>query len=245
MKAEAADKAASHLNTAGADRPARAGFHGNLSYRIGWTLFRALFRLYFRWRKCNPERVPDRGPAILAANHASFLDPPLVGAPLHRAVSYLARDTLFRLPGVGWLLRSWQAVPVDRSGAGGAGLKAVLDRLRAGHAVVLFPEGTRSPDGRIQRARSGIGLLVIKTDAPVIPVRIFGTFEAFGRGRRLPRPRRVIVKYGHPLDFSDLRAEAAAASPARLKAIYQEIANRIMEAIASLQPAEDKTRFPG
>jgi hypothetical protein len=87
----------------------------------------------------------------------------------------------FPFPGVGALLRSWNSVPVDRDGGGAAGLKAILDRLLAGGAIILFPEGTRTKDGRLQKARSGIGLTVIKSDAVVIPVRTFGTFEAYGK----------------------------------------------------------------
>jgi 1-acyl-sn-glycerol-3-phosphate acyltransferase len=205
-----------------------------VSYWFGWTFFRLLYATYFRWRVYNPENVPPEGPVILAANHASFLDPPLVGSGLPRAINYLARDTLFRYPGIGALLRSWNSVPVDREG-GGAGLKAILDRLLKGGAIILFPEGTRTQDGRLQPARSGIGLTVIKSQAPVVPVRVFGTYEAFGRHVRFPRPRPVAVKYGLPMRFEALRAEAQNCSKPRLKEIYQEIANRIMAEIAKLE----------
>jgi 1-acyl-sn-glycerol-3-phosphate acyltransferase len=212
----------------------------NLSYRLGWIGFRALYRIYFRWRVFNAERVPQSGPVILASNHASFLDPPLVGSGLHRPINYLARESLFRFPGIGALLRSWQAVPVNRDGGGAAGLKAILDRLLAGGGIILFPEGTRTRDGQLQPARSGIGLVVIKSDAPVIPVRTFGTFEACGRHIKFPRPKRVAVKYGRPMKFETWRAEAKNCSKARLKEIYQEIANEIMAAIATLEPYEDQ-----
>jgi 1-acyl-sn-glycerol-3-phosphate acyltransferase len=185
-----------------------------------------------------------KGPVILAANHASFLDPPLVGAGLRRDINYLARESLFDVPVVGWILRHWNTVPVDREGGGAKGLKAILDRLLAGGAIILFPEGTRSRDGRLQPARSGIGLTVIKSSAPVVPVRVFGTFEAFGRHLRLPRPKRVAVKYGQPLNFDQLRAEARTCSKPRLKAIYQQVADEIMAAVAKLQPHHDKSEFP-
>ncbi|MCL5097254.1 MAG: 1-acyl-sn-glycerol-3-phosphate acyltransferase, partial [Candidatus Omnitrophica bacterium] len=116
------------------------------------------------------------------------------------------------------------------------GLKAILDRLQAGGAVVLFPEGTRTMDGRFQRARAGIGLLVIKSNAPVIPVRVFGTFESYGRNARFPKPRRFTVKYGPPMMFEPLRDEARTCAKPRLKEIYQQIANEIMNAIAALEP---------
>ena len=216
----------------------------NFVYFLGWCSFRTLYATYFRWRVYHPERVPLQGPVILASNHASFLDPPLVGAGVRRGINYLARESLFRFPGVGWLLRKWNSVPVDREGGGAAGLRAILERLLAGGAIILFPEGTRTFDGRLQPARSGIGLTVIKSTATVVPVRVFGTYEAYGRRITFPRPHRIAVKYGRPLDFEKLRAEAKVCSKARLKEIYQEVADAIMAAIAQLEPCVDKETFP-
>lgn len=216
----------------------------NPVYYVGWRLFRVIYAAYFRWRVYNAERVPLSGPVILASNHASFIDPPLVGSGLHRDINYLARESLFRFPGIGWLLRQWNSVPVDRDGGGAKGLKAILDRLLAGGAIILFPEGTRTRNGKLQPARSGIGLIVIKSDAVVIPVRVFGTFEAYGRHMKIPLPRSVAVKYGQPMRFEKLRAEAKICSKARLKEIYQEVADELMAAIGKLQPHEDKERFP-
>src|SRR5436190_14938617 len=215
-----------------------------LIYRLAWRLSRVVFAVYFRWRVYHPERVPLCGPVILAANHASFVDPPLVGSGLKREINYLARQSLFRFPVVGAILRAVNSVPVDRDGGGAAGLKAILGRLLAGGGIILFPEGTRTRDGRLQPARSGIGLTVIKSDAPVVPVRVFGTFEAFGRQMKLPRPCRVAVKYGHPMAFTELRIEAKACSKQRLKEIYQQVADEIMHAIAKLEPYADKEEFP-
>ena len=216
----------------------------NPVYYCGWRCFRTLYRTYFRARMYNAERVPETGPVIIASNHASFLDPPLVGSCLHRGISYLARDTLFRYPGVGWLLRKWESVPVDREGGGAAGLKAILDRLLAGGGIILFPEGTRTRDGKLQPARSGIGLVVIKSTAPVVPVRVFGTYEAFGKHVRFPLPHQLTVKFGVPMNFVALREEAKTCSKARLKQIYQQVADEIMAAIARLEPHEDKAQFP-
>ena len=211
----------------------------NLSYRIGWTCFRLMYATYFRWRVFGAEHVPLQGGVILASNHASFLDPPLVGSGLKRDINYLARESLFRFPGIGALLRSWNAVPVDRDGGGAKGLKIILSRLLAGNGIILFPEGTRTKDGKLQPARSGIGLTVIKSTAPVVPVRVFGTFEAYGRNHKLPRPHRVTVKYGRPMNFEALRAEAKTCDKTRLKEIYQQVADEIMAAIARLEPKAD------
>jgi len=212
----------------------------NPIYFLGWCFFRLTYRVFFRRRAFNPERVPRTGPVILASNHESYLDPMLVGASLPRAINYLAREDLFSFPVLGWVLRNWQAVPVNREGGGAKGLKAILDRLLAGGAIILFPEGTRSRDGNLQPARSGIGLTVIKSTAPVVPVRVFGTFEAFNRFMRFPRPRPVAAKFGQPMLFDQLRAEAKDCPKARLKEIYQEVADQIMAAIAKLEPREDR-----
>src|SRR5213596_2066050 len=210
----------------------------NLIYRFAWCLFRIVFAAYFRWRVYHPERVPLKGPVILAANHASFVDPPLVGSGLKREINYLARESLFRFPVVGAILRAVNSVPVDRDGGVAGGLKAVLGRLLAGGGIILFPEGTRTRDGQLQPARSGIGLTVIKSNAPVVPVRVFGTYQAFGRHMRFPKPRRVAVKYGQPMHFEKLRAEAKTCSKQRLKEIYQQVAGEIMLAITKLEPCE-------
>jgi len=211
----------------------------NLSYRIGWTCFRMMYATYFRWRVFGAENVPLTGGVIIASNHASFLDPPLVGCGLKRDINYLARESLFRFPGIGALLRSWNAVPVDRDGGGAKGLKIILDRLLNGAGIILFPEGTRTKDGKLQPARSGIGLTVIKSQAPVVPVRVFGTFEAYGRHVKIPKPQRITVKYGKPMNFEKLRVEAKICDKARLKEIYQQVADEIMAAIAKLEPRED------
>jgi 1-acyl-sn-glycerol-3-phosphate acyltransferase len=209
----------------------------NFVYHTTWHLCRFIYATYFRWRVYHPERVPLTGPVILAVNHASYLDPTLVGCGLRRAVNYLARENLFKYPGLSWYLGQVCAVPVDRDGGGAAGLRAIMSRLEAGGAILLFPEGTRTHDGRLQPARSGIGLVVIKSTAPVVPVRVFGTREAWGRHMSIPRPRSISVKYGDPMDFTALRAEAKTCSKPRLKEIYQQVADEIMAEIAKLEVA--------
>ena len=207
----------------------------NVCYRIAWYGFRFIFRFYFRMRVYDAHQVPASGPVILAANHASFLDPPLVGAGLDRDIHYLARESLFRFPVFRTVLYYWNVVPVDRDGGGAAGLKAIIRRLLGGGGVVMFPEGTRTRDGQLQPARSGLGLVVLKSAAPVIPVRLFGTFEAYGRHHWIPRPKPVAIKYGPPVDFSRLREEARHCSKERLKEMYQEITDKVMAAIGALE----------
>jgi len=209
------------------------------AYWCGWRSFRAIFASYFRWRVYNPERVPLTGPIILAPNHASYIDPPLVGAGVRRQISFLARDNIFHVPILAAVLRSWEVVPVDRDGGTGRGLKESLQRLEKGGAIILFPEGTRSRNGELNPARSGIGLAVIKSGASVVPARVFGTHEAYGPHHRVPRPRRVAVKYGRSMTFEASRSEAAACSKQRAKEIYQQVADEIMREIAKLEARED------
>ncbi len=211
----------------------------NFVYWLGWSFFRLMFATYFRWRVFNAERVPTNGAVILASNHASFLDPPLVGSPLKRACSFLARDTLFRFAPARWLLTKWQAIPVDRTGSSPSGLRNILGALQQGRAVVLFPEGTRTRDGQLQPARSGIALLVVKSGAPVVPVRVWGSFEAYGRDVKFPKPKRITLKYGQPMRFDALIAETKTAPKERVKQIYQQIADEIMREIAKLEPKAD------
>ena len=139
----------------------------NFVYRIGWTCFRVMYATYFRWRVFNPERVPETGAVILACNHASILDPPLVGCGLKRECTFLARETLFRFPPIRWVLTNWQAVPIDREGSSVSGMKRIVAALGNGRAVILFPEGTRTHDGKLQSVRHGVGLIVVKSGTPV------------------------------------------------------------------------------
>jgi 1-acyl-sn-glycerol-3-phosphate acyltransferase len=216
----------------------------NFAYRAGWIFFRVCFASYFRWRIFNPERVPATGPVIVASNHASYLDPPFVGTGCRRLLIMLARKSLFRFPIFGPLLRSWNAIPVDPKGGSAAGLKGILDRLLEGFAILIFPEGTRCRDGKLGPARSGVGMAVIKSSAPVVPVRIWGSYEAYGRNHAFPLPRRIMIKYGRPLMFEIEREEAKSCSKQRLKAIYQEVADKVMKAIAALEPCEDRDGIP-
>ena len=142
--------------------------------------------------------------------------------------------SLFRFPVFGWWLRAVGVVPVERSG-GSAGLKTILGRLRLGNVILLFPEGTRTSDGRFRPAQSGIGLMVLKSGAPVVPVRVKGSFESWGRHHGWPRPRPVSIRFGPALRFEPQLAEAQTCPKERLKELYQEVSERIMAAISALE----------
>jgi 1-acyl-sn-glycerol-3-phosphate acyltransferase len=138
-----------------------------------------------RWE--GGRHIPQRGPALLVANHESFLDPPAIGLTTTRQLCYLARKTLFT-PSFGWFLRSVNCVPVDQEGIAKEGLKTILELLGKGRAVLVFPEGERTRDGAMLPLKPGIQLLIKRAQAPIIPVGIAGAFDAYPRDQLLPTP---------------------------------------------------------
>jgi 1-acyl-sn-glycerol-3-phosphate acyltransferase len=201
----------------------------NIVYNIFYNLAKVFARLCFSMRVVHPERMIESGPLILAVNHASYFDPPLAGICSKRAVYYLARRSLMRWPLLGPLFPAMNVIPVERDGNDMSALREVIRKIRQGHGVVLFPEGTRSRDGSLGRARGGIGMVIAKTGATVLPMRIFGSFEAFPRDAPLPRLLPVTVVIGEPLRFAPEELAGGRES-------YQRLGDRVMEAIASLRP---------
>jgi len=162
--------------------------------------------LFFRIRYSGVDDIPREGPVLLVSNHQSHLDPPFIGAGVPRTVSYLARKTLFSNPFFSRLIRSYGAIPLDLENPLG-GLKEGLRRLRCGDAVLIFPEGTRSPDGEIHPFRKGFRMLAVRSQAIIVPVAIDGAYQSWPRSRRLPRPGRVRVHFGRgilPEEYRDL-----------------------------------------
>lgn len=169
-----------------------------LWYQLTQLMAGSFFRVWFRLRREGHHRPPASGPMVVASNHASHLDPVLIGTMLPRQICYLARETLFR--GVlGPLIRSYDSVPIDREGSGLSGIRAILKRLKMNDAVLLFPEGTRTRDGRLQPMQPGFIALVRRGKATLAPVGISGSFEAMPRGVLLPRPAKIGLVYGDPI----------------------------------------------
>jgi 1-acyl-sn-glycerol-3-phosphate acyltransferase len=192
--------------------------------------------LGFSLRSEGSRHIPRTGPALLIANHQSFFDPVLVGLSTRRKLCYLARKTLFRHRLVAWLIRSLNAVPIDHHGVGKEGIKIIVEQLRAGQAVVVFPEGTRSPDGLLHPLQPGVYLLIKRTQAPIIPVGIAGAFDAWPRWQKLPTPAplflppgrgTIAVSVGAPLDahrYAELPREQV------LEELHLELQKRIASA---------------
>lgn len=183
-----------------------------------------LFRAFYDFRLHGTENIPDGG-CLLASNHESYFDPPLIGCTLECRPHYLARKTLFDHPLFGRAIRALKAHPIDQERPDMAGLKRIITAAQAGGAVVVFPEGSRCWDGKLQPAQPGIGLVVAKARVPVVPIRIFGAHRAWPRGGR-PRPFTPIdVVFGQPLHFGPVGKDRDA---------YQRIGDDIMAAIAAI-----------
>lgn len=190
------------------------------------------YKIFFRFRCTGAERVPrqsDPRGVILAPNHVSFLDPPLVGIAVGRQVTFLAKEYLFRAFLIGWILRSIRALPIKTRSDDFRSIRELVRELRRGRCVVIFPEGTRSPDGSLQAPESGIGFVAVKSGCYVQPIYIEGTMDAFPRNSRMFRPHPVHVYFGEPFIPSEDAAILASADP------YGETARRIMAEIARLK----------
>lgn len=155
--------------------------------------------LAFRVRYTGVNNVPMEGPVLLIANHQSFLDPPLVGAGLPRMMNSLARKSLFRFAPFAWLIRSYNAIPLDLEGTALGGIKETLRRLKDGEVVLLFPEGARTPDGEIAPFMSGFTTLAARSRASILPVAMEGAFQVWPRTRRFPRLGHIHVHFGVPI----------------------------------------------
>jgi 1-acyl-sn-glycerol-3-phosphate acyltransferase len=203
-------------------------------YALAFYAARTFFQTLSRAEAVGVENVPRTGPFLLASNHASFFDPPLLGCFLPRPICYTPRKTLWKPGPMSWMLNRLKCIPVDRdSGHDIGAFKRVFAALAASEGVLVFPEGTRTRDGRLQPPHRGVGLLAARYGVPVVPARVFGTYETFPRGAAWPRPFiRLGVRYGAPL------LPAAYDPGPRVPLRYETIAERIMAAIAALPPPE-------
>ena len=183
---------------------------------------------FFRGEVAGLENIPATGAFIVASNHASHLDPPLIGAVATRQMAFFARKTLWR-PGIpAWWMTTVGAIPVDRGGADLAAIKRVIITLNAGRPIALFPEGTRSADGKLQPAKSGVGLIACKTGVPVVPCHIFNSHIAYGRDGSFRPGTQVHIVFGRPLLPADYDVESDG------KERFQRASERIMKVIATI-----------
>ncbi|MEJ1973218.1 MAG: lysophospholipid acyltransferase family protein [Lacunisphaera sp.] len=206
------------------DQLAMRPFYGFFHY-----LAQCFHRQWFRGEVVGTDNFPTDGPFLIASNHASHFDPPLVGCHVPRQMRFFARKNLWNNKLLAWWLNEVETIPVERDSGDVGAIKRVLQALKENRAVVLFPEGTRTPDGLLQKAKAGVGLLACKTGVPVVPCHVYGSFEAFGKGITVPRFGTPIdIVFGPPIPAADYD------DPAAGKARYELAAQRIMDRIAVL-----------
>ncbi|MFF9362549.1 lysophospholipid acyltransferase family protein [Streptomyces griseoluteus] len=201
---------------------------------LKYVLLGPVLRLVFRPRIEGLDHVPESGAAIIAGNHLSFSDHFLMPAILRRRITFLAKAEYFTGPGLkgrltAFFFRSAGQIPVDRSGkeAGQAAVREGLKVLDRGELLGIYPEGTRSHDGRLYKGKVGVAVMALKAGAPVVPCAMIGTFEAQPPGRRIPRLHPITIRFGEPLEFS--RYEGMEDEKAVLRAVTDEIMYAVLE----------------
>lgn len=192
-------------------------------------------RAYFRVRFEGVHHVPLAGPLIVAPNHVTYADPPLVSLPVRRLIYYMAWRRLFQVPGFGWLIRQLGAFPVDTEASDSRAIRETVRLLEAGAAVMIFPEGGRSRDGRLQPFKPGAFRLACSLGVPVVPVTIVGGHDAWPPHRFLPRPGRITIVYHPPV---------VPPPGADLKVAARELAWRVRKAVASALPPHQQPLDP-
>jgi 1-acyl-sn-glycerol-3-phosphate acyltransferase len=188
-------------------------------------------RVYWRIRFEGTEQIPTDGPLIIAPNHVTYADPVLVCIPIRFAVHFMAWDALFRIPGFSWLIRRLRAFPVQIDSADPRSTREAVRLLQSGQAVMIFPEGGRTPDGHLQRFRPGAFRLACSLKVPVLPVTIVGGHASWPPGRMLPRPGKLRIIY-HPTVSPPPEADSRAAA--------RMLAQEVRDAIAASLPDADQ-----
>ncbi len=199
---------------------------------------RLVARALFRIRFAGVEHVPPSGPVVLAPNHVSYMDPVLVNIPIHRPLHFMTLEPFFRVRGLGALLRWCRAFPVREDEVDRQAVRTAIRLLRGGEPVVIFPEGGRTLDGRLQPFRPGAFRIALHTDAPVVPVTIAGAFEAWPVQRRFPRSGRITITYHPPLTRKDLPPTADR------KAQSERLAELARQRITAALPSEPSLSLP-
>jgi 1-acyl-sn-glycerol-3-phosphate acyltransferase len=195
-------------------------------YRISWLFLNLVEKVLFGFRVKGREQIPSTGPVIIASNHISYCDPPVVGSGVPREVYFLAKEELFKNRLFGWLIRSYNAIPLRRSTGDIGAFRKSVGLLKQGKAVLMFPEGTRSLSGRLLSPKPGVGMIASLTSAPIVPAHVSGTNRL---ADALLRRSRLEVAFGRPLNASDIEDRSGDS-----KQRYLSITKEVMERIADL-----------
>jgi 1-acyl-sn-glycerol-3-phosphate acyltransferase len=211
------------------DRQPGSPLHKVLFYEVVLRTVRLGLRVVFGTRGYDSLNVPASGPVLLASNHESFLDPPTIAVLLHhRHLEFIARASLFK-SFFGRVIQALNAIPLKDESGDASAIKEVLRRLEAGRAVLIFPEGSRTPDGQMHEFKRGVALLVKKARCPVVPVAISGAYERWPISQKKPRWRgpRVRVIYGKPIPYDELMKNGADAALERVRAEVVVLRDRL------------------
>ena len=199
-------------------------------YQIVAFIIRVILRLNGGFEVIGRENIPAEGGGVIAANHISYLDPPVIGALVPRRATFMARKGLFDIPVLGWIIKH-AAFPVDREKTRPSTIKETVKRLKSGELVVIFPEGGRSDSGKLMEAKRGIGMVVRLSKVPVVPTLITGTNDALKVDAKWLSRARVTVVFGKPL----YNTEGTEAEGSHVEATHEEISKNIMNKIAEMQ----------
>jgi 1-acyl-sn-glycerol-3-phosphate acyltransferase len=180
-----------------------AKFFNEMLYTIAHAIISILAKLLFRLKVTGQENIPEDGGVIIASNHLSYLDIPLLACSIKRPVNFIGKRELFTVPLLGSLLRILGGIPINREKIDRTALREIIKRLNAGNIIVIYPEGMRSLNGRLQPGKPGVGLIVRMSGKRVVPAAVQGTDKAMPAGSWLIRPAPVSIKFGRPLDFSE------------------------------------------
>ncbi len=175
-------------------------------YQCFKTLFWLMAKTFFRFRWRGREHLPHNTGALICANHQSYFDPVLVGICFPRQINFVARNTLFDVPLFGRLIRYLEAIPIDRDGFGVTGIKETLKRLKRGEMVLIFPEGTRTSDGRVGPLKPGFVALARRGRVPILPAAVDGAYDAWPRSSRFPRFTKLCTCFGPPITLEQIDA---------------------------------------
>jgi 1-acyl-sn-glycerol-3-phosphate acyltransferase len=193
----------------------------------------AAFGLISGWEVKGRENVPRRNGLIVASNHISFWDPPMVGSACPRELYFLAKEELFATPVLGPLIRSVNSIPIRRGVADLSGMGRAIERLESGEALLMFPEGSRMRDGELHPARPGVGMMAVHADVPIVPCVISGSNRPGKWWYRGVRPR---IWFGVARPWRELAGESADLAPGRV--LYQRVADAVMREIAALKSSQ-------
>jgi 1-acyl-sn-glycerol-3-phosphate acyltransferase len=199
-------------------------------YQFSTRVFKLFLLIWNRLSIRGVENIPDNGGVLVASNHASFLDPPVVGVGYRaRPIHFMARDTLWNSRFGSWWMEKVGCIPVSRGTGDVKALKLTIKALKEGKAVSMFPEGTRTEDGELQEAKGGIGFIIEKSGCVVVPAYIDGTYKAYPKGSKLIKPCKVTISYGTPITQDDFQALGSG------REAYDKHAALIMQRIAELK----------